>query len=136
MMIRTLCAAVTIGFLAPSAQGGDYHLTLLDTGMREYYCQITVELENRSSKPLTEISGYFYNYIGTERVGRSKGTWFMNVSPGETAVATFETPNGPCTDDVRYEFIVGACRFGQAFEDTSACASLLSFTDPLSHPDS
>lgn len=135
-MIKTLTATVMIGLITSSASGGEYHVKLLDTGMREYYCLITVELENRSSEPLTEISGYFYNYIGTERVGRSKGTWFMNVAPGESAVATFETPNGPCTQDVRYEFVVGACRFGAGFEDTSLCAKLLNFTAPLSQPGS
>ncbi len=118
--------------LGSAAQASDYHLTLVETGLREYYCQITVELENKSGEPLVEISGFFYNYIGAREVGRSKGTWFMNVASGEKAIATFETPNGPCTDDVRYEFVVGACRLEAAFEDTSVCAERISFSKPLS----
>ncbi|MEM1073164.1 MAG: hypothetical protein AAF665_16985 [Pseudomonadota bacterium] len=136
MKRHTLYATFSFLFMTATALASDFHMKLIDQGMREYYCQITVELENKSDKTLTEVSGYFYNYIGQERVGRSKGTWFMNVAPGEISSAKFETPNAPCTDEVRYEFVVGACRLGPTFEDVAVCTDLLRFTDPLGQPNS
>ncbi|MEL6205189.1 MAG: hypothetical protein AAFR47_07745 [Pseudomonadota bacterium] len=121
-----LCAVVAAG---PAT--AEYVLSLEGTGLREYYCQITVALENTSEAPLTEISGYFYNYVGDEKVGRSKGTWFMGVDPGARAEATFETPNAPCDAVERYEFVVGACRIGAGFEDVGVCAAQMRGTGPI-----
>lgn len=125
VMPSTLCLS------AAPAMAEDYHMTLIDTGKREYYCQIMVTLENKSESQLTEISGYFYSYKDGEKVGRSKGTWFMNVPAGETAEAVFETPNAPCEEVDRYEFVVGACRFGQSFEQQELCADKIHFSNPL-----
>jgi len=127
----TFGAAVLAGTLAGAAAAEDYRLKLAHTGLRDYYCQITVTLENASDAPLTEINGHFYSYVGSENVGRSKGAWFMNVAPGETAAATFETPNVPCDEVDRYEFVLGACRIGPQFEDKSACLKRLGVTAPI-----
>lgn len=128
-----LCAAFAL-FVPSVAMASDYLLSLEETGLREYYCQITVSLTNTSEDPLTEISGYFYSYVSDERVGRSKGSWFMNVQPGETAQAVFETPNAPCDEISRYDFVVGACRLGASFEDVSMCLGRFKFEKPLSAP--
>ncbi len=118
--------------LAPSvALASDYVLAIESKGLREYYCTITVSLENVSAKKLTEISGFFYSYIEDEMVGRSKGAWFMNVEPSSVQKAVFETPNAPCDDVTRYEFVVGACRFDAGFEDVSACEGRLIYKAPL-----
>lgn len=123
---------VALGLAVPSASAAqDYVLSLEGMGMREYYCQITVTLENRTAEPLTEISGFFYSYEGDMQVGRSKGAWFMGVEPDATAQATFETPNAPCHDGVRYEFVVGACRFDAGFADKAACAARIGGTGPI-----
>ena len=125
-----LIAAVSLG--ATPLHAADYTISLKDTALREYYCQITVTLENTTDAPLTEISGFFYAYIGDEQVGRSKGSWFMNVPPGGAATATFETPNAPCDEVERYEFVLGACRLqGPGFEDVATCAPLIEGADPL-----
>ncbi|MEM1129208.1 MAG: hypothetical protein AAGH83_01665 [Pseudomonadota bacterium] len=120
-----------VSMMAAGQAGAQYVLTIEGTGLREYYCQIVVSLENQSDEPLTEISGFFYNYVGEDLVGRSKGTWFMGVEPGARAEATFETPNAPCDDVDRYEFILGACRIGAEFEDKNFCAGLISGDGPI-----
>ena len=122
-LIALSCVACVLSAHIASAE--DYVLSLEGTGLREYYCQIHVTLENRSGSDLTEISGYFYNFIGSEQVGRSKGTWFLNVPAGATVTSTFETPNAPCNTVERYDFVVGACRFDISFVDKSACAALI-----------
>ncbi|MEM1429745.1 MAG: hypothetical protein AAGG09_09825 [Pseudomonadota bacterium] len=129
-MKKTLFAAL-ISLSPAMASAADYMLALKETGLREYYCTITVSLTNMSDTTLTEISGFFYSYIGGEQVGRSKGTWFMNVSPGEEIARVFETPNAPCDDVTRYEFVVGACRLGAGFEDVSVCAERIGAEPPL-----
>ena len=129
---RTFLTVPTAIFIfAAVARADDYHMTLIDTGKREYYCQIMVSLENKTESQLKEISGFFYSYMNGEEVGRSKGTWFMNVPAGQTAEAVFETPNAPCEEVDRYEFVVGACRFGQSFEDQELCATRIGFSNPL-----
>lgn len=131
-LIAVACASLGAGKAAAS----DFVLALTDTGLREYYCQIMVTLENHTDTPLTEISGFFYAYIGDEQVGRSKGSWFMNVPAEGTATATFETPNAPCDEVERYEFVLGACRIGQGFEDKAACAARITGEAPLAAPSS
>lgn len=131
MRTRSAALAIPLSFTAAAALAQDYVLTITDTGLREYYCQITVELENKTDEQLTEISGYFYSYIGTEKVGRSKGAWFMNVPPGGTATATFETPNAPCDDVERHAFMVGACRFDAGFADKAECAARIGGTGTI-----
>ncbi|MEM9971507.1 MAG: hypothetical protein AAF762_10470 [Pseudomonadota bacterium] len=108
-----------------------YKLELIETGQREYYCTATMQLTNTSDELLTEISGFFYAYAGETQVGRSKGTWFMNVAPGETAVGVFETPSAPCGKIDRYDFVVGACRFGSEFADTALCAEKITPVMPV-----
>lgn len=126
--LATTCAALLI---AGPAAANDYMLSITDTGLREYYCQLTVTLENTTDATLTEISGYFYSFIGDEQVGRSKGAWFMNVGPGDVATATFETPNAPCDQVERYEFVVGACRFDAGFAEKSECAAKIGSSGPI-----
>ncbi|MEL7203908.1 MAG: hypothetical protein AAFX07_08485 [Pseudomonadota bacterium] len=130
-MKKTLLSIIASGLLTAPALAADYKMSVTDTGLREYYCQLTVTLENTDDAPLGEISGYFYAYIGDEKVGRSKGAWFLNVDSGDTAEATFETPNAPCDTIERYEFVVGACRFEAGFEDKALCAQRIDFTAPL-----
>ena len=122
---KRLALAALCLVLPVAAAAEDYALSLEGKGLRDYYCQITVALENRTDAPLTEISGYFNSYVGDQKVGRSKGSWFLNVGPGARAEATFETPNAPCDAVEQYEFVVGACRIGTSFEDKARCAGLI-----------
>lgn len=129
--MRTLRATTLVLVGATAADAADYALELQSTGLREYYCTITVTLENRTDAPLTEISGFFYSFRGDEQVGRSKGGWFMNVPAGGIAEATFETPNAPCEEVTRYDFVVGACRIGPDFEDKALCAERVLGVAPI-----
>ncbi|MEM0937101.1 MAG: hypothetical protein AAF865_13985 [Pseudomonadota bacterium] len=122
-MWKGVSTALALSALAGPGMAADYMLSIVDKGLREYYCQITVTLENTTDEELIEISGFFYSFVGEEEVGRSKGAWFMNVPAGEMATATFETPNAPCDKVETYQFIVGACRFGPSFADKSECAA-------------
>jgi hypothetical protein len=118
--------------LTPAPALADWTLELLETGQREYYCTGTVRLTNEGDAPLTELSGFFLIHLGGERVGRSKGTWFMDVAPGGTAQAVFETPNAPCDEADRWEFTVGACRLETGgFADKAACAARIDARAPL-----
>ena len=128
---RRLAAIAFCIALPVAAAAEDYVLSLEGTGLREYYCQITVSLENQTDAPLTEISGYVNSYVGAEKVGRSKGSWFMGIAPGARAEATFETPDAPCDAVERYEFVVGACRIGARFEDQDHCAGLMGGTGQI-----
>lgn len=127
--MRPALCLVALMFATPAS--AEYKLALIDTGMRDYYCTITVELTNTSSAPLTEINAFFLNYVGDKLVGRSKGSSFMNVAPGATALAMFETPNAPCTEVESYQPVIGACRLGVAFEDKSVCVEKLALDAPF-----
>lgn len=109
----------------------DYKLNLTETGLRDYYCTITVTLTNETDAALTEVNGFFLSFVEEEQVGRSKGSSFMNVPPGGIATAIFETPNAPCDDVTRYDFVIGACRVGAGFEDRSVCAERMAMEPPF-----
>ncbi|MEL7213706.1 MAG: hypothetical protein AAGK92_13670 [Pseudomonadota bacterium] len=128
--LRQLTAATLCATLATSA-AADYTLTLQDTGMRSYYCTITVSLTNTTDAPLTEVNGHFFSFLGDEQVGRSKGASFLNLAPGASAQAVFETPNAPCDEVTSYRFIIGACRIDSSFIDKAECATLIDATDPI-----
>ncbi|MEM8581736.1 MAG: hypothetical protein AAGA38_16595 [Pseudomonadota bacterium] len=121
-------ALVYIALIATPAVlvAGEMELTLGEIGLREYYCTHEMTLNNQSQTAVMEVSGHFNFYIGEEQVGRSKGTWFMNIAPGESKTATFETPNAPCNDVERYEFVVGACRVtGPGFDPVEKCSAMI-----------
>ncbi|MGD1883904.1 MAG: hypothetical protein ACFB11_16550 [Paracoccaceae bacterium] len=132
-MIRPTKAALAfgIGMVIASPVRADYKLDLVETGLREYYCTITVMLTNNSDQPLTEINGYFLSYVGDMQVGRSKGNSFLNMEPGGSTEAIFETPNAPCDDVTRYDFVIGACRIGSGFEDRSVCLNRIDLETPF-----
>ncbi|WP_424970717.1 hypothetical protein [Dinoroseobacter sp. S76] len=118
--------------LPATAAWAEFDLALGEIGKREYYCTAQMTLTNTGPDPVMEVSGHFYLYVGAERVGRSKGTWFMNIAPGASATAVFETPNAPCEAVDRYEFVVGACRLdGPGFDPVSACSAQIKGQGPI-----
>ena len=78
------------------------------------------------------MNGHFFSFLGDEHVGRSKGASFLNLAPGDSAEAVFETPNAPCDDVTSYRFVIGACRIESSFIDKAECAGLIDSTDPIS----
>ena len=135
-MIRLLPAMAAAGALSVgAAYAADYRMTLTDIGKRDYYCTITVTLDNLSVVTLQDLNGFFLSYVGETESGRSKGASFLNVEPGGSATAVFETPNAPCsadtTDVTSYRFFVGACRINNAFADQAQCAAAIEVTAPI-----
>ncbi|MEL6807883.1 MAG: hypothetical protein AAFO97_08885 [Pseudomonadota bacterium] len=134
-----ICRWVIGAVLCATSAAADYRLALTDLGKREYYCTITVELTNEGDTALTEINAFFLNFIGDKQVGRSKGASFMNVAPGTTASAVFETPNAPCTDTETqvesYQMIIGACRIDGSFQNKSVCAERVILEAPFASID-
>lgn len=82
--VRPLLTAAATLLLTGTALA-DYRMTLQETGMLDYYCSITVSLENLSDEPLAEINGHFFSYVGEEEVGRSRGALFLDMLPGAAA---------------------------------------------------
>ncbi|MEM9524036.1 MAG: hypothetical protein AAF982_08595 [Pseudomonadota bacterium] len=111
----------------------DYRLDLVGTGLRDYYCTITVTLTNETNAPVTEINGYFLSFVGGKQVGRSKGSSFLNIAPDGTGSTIFETPNAPCDDVTRYEFVVNACRFDSEFAKRTECTMRIDAVAPLTN---
>jgi len=131
MQQAVLGFTLTGALIAAPLMAQDYVLKLTGTGIRDYYCRITVRLENRTDAALGEIAGHFHSYIGRELVGRSRGDWFMNVPSKGAAETTFETPNAPCKNVERYEFVISACRINAALEDRTACVARITVIAPI-----
>ena len=114
-----------------AAQSAEYTMKLTETGLRDYYCTITVEMTNDSTETVADVNGVFFSYVDDEQVGRSKGASFRNMEPGGVAQATFETPNAPCDDVTSYRFVVGACLIGRSFMDKGECAARIVVEPPI-----
>ncbi|MFQ6548983.1 hypothetical protein AADZ90_013585 [Aestuariibius sp. 2305UL40-4] len=127
--------AVMAAVLLPAPALAEYRLDLTETGMRDYYCTITVALTNGGAEALTEVNAYFLSFVGDRQVGRSKGASFRDVPAGGTAEAVFETPNAPCEDVTAYHMVIGACRIGQGFEDKAVCAGRMDLEAPFASVD-
>ncbi|MEM9441755.1 MAG: hypothetical protein AAGA73_15020 [Pseudomonadota bacterium] len=130
-MNRTAAFTVAMLFMANPAFAADYRMSLIETGKRDYYCTITVQVENMSEEVLADLNGHFISVKDDEDVGRSKGASFLNVEPGAISVAEFETPNAPCNEVNGYRFLVGACRVGTSFMDQGECAGRIQPDPPI-----
>jgi len=126
-----MAAVIPAWVIAGSAWADGYTLALKETGKRDYYCTVTIALTNETAEPLTEINAFFLNFIGDTQVGRSKGASFLNVGPGETATATFETPNAPCAEVDSYHMVIGACRLGIGFDEKAVCVERMRLDPPF-----
>ncbi|MEM8949957.1 MAG: hypothetical protein AAGC99_11565 [Pseudomonadota bacterium] len=124
-------SAVTTLYLADLAWAADYKMTLIETGKRDYYCTVTLQIENTSEEALADLNGHLISLVDADDVGRSKGGSFLNVTPGATASAEFETPNAPCDQITGYRFLVGACRVGTSFMDQGDCAERIETETPI-----
>lgn len=131
-MQKQVCAIAVCFAASTQAFASSFELSLGEIGLREYYCTAEMTLTNTGDTPVLEVSGHFHLYIGDDEVGRSKGTWFMNIEPGASVTAVFETPNAPCNDVERYEFVVGACRLdGPGFDPVQTCAERITGQGPI-----
>ncbi|MEO1200584.1 MAG: hypothetical protein AAFX39_15355 [Pseudomonadota bacterium] len=114
--------AVTSGAVAQTA---DYSLSVVETGQRDYYCTVTLRLDNASDGTVNDLNGSVVLLAGDEAVGQSRASSFLNVGPGETGERLFEAPNAPCAEVTEYRFDVNSCRIDGSFRDASECATRL-----------
>ena len=130
-MRRLLFAIVGIAASAASANAADIRMSVVETGIRSYYCTMTVRLENGTADTVNDLNGYFVLYAGADQVGQSRANSFLDVAPGATSEAIFEAPNAPCAEITGVSFVVGACRIDRSFRDRVTCASRLETTSPI-----
>ncbi|MEM1400229.1 MAG: hypothetical protein AAGF58_10125 [Pseudomonadota bacterium] len=132
--MRPMIAFITlIAMAAPAsaAAAADYRLSLIDAGVRDYYCTFTVQLENSSAEALDDLNGYFVLLAAEEPVGETRSSSLINTSAGGTAEAVFEAPNAPCETIDGLQFVVSACRVGPSFLDQADCAANMETSAPI-----
>ena len=130
--MRPLAAATLFALgISVSAEAADYRLTVVDTGVRDYYCTLTARLENGSAETLDDLNGFFVLLVGEDQVGQSWASSFLNTAPGGSTEVAFEAPNAPCADVTGLRFVVGACRIGPSFIDRADCAARLETVTPI-----
>ena len=130
--ILTSLAALGFGLgLCGPAVAADYRLTLVETGTRDYYCTMTVMLENRAAITINDVNGRFNLLVGETVVGRTHPSSFWGVDPGTASTRVFESPSAPCAEVDGYVFIVGACRTDGTFQDPGDCAGSIETGAPI-----
>ena len=130
-MRRALFAMLGILALAGHAEAADFRMSVIETGVRSYYCTMTVRLENGAADTVNDLNGYFVLYAGNDQVGQSRASSFLDVAPGATSDAIFEAPNAPCSEITDVSFVVSACRIDQSFRDRADCVGRLETTPPI-----
>ena len=133
------CAVLAVASTgAPAQTGGESSgagmtLALTATGLRDYYCTVTLTLTLTLrgdeavavAVAVAEVNGHLVSEVEGERVGRSRGASFLDLSPGGRAEAVFETPDAPCEAVTAYRFVVGACLGEAGFLDRDECAAAI-----------
>ena len=130
-MRRRLFAMLGVLASAASAEAADFRISVVETGVRSYYCTMTVRLENGAADTVNDLNGYFVLYAGDDQVGQSRASSFINVAPGAAADTVFEAPNAPCAEITGVSFVVGACRIDRSFHDRVDCAGRLETMLPI-----
>lgn len=108
-----------------------YRIALIETGKRDDYYAITVQIRNQSNEPPADLNGHFVSLVRAEGIGRNKGASFLNVGPSTTALTDFEPPNAPCREATGYRFLVCACRIGLPFMDQDDCGNRIQPETPI-----
>ena len=124
-------AALAMLLCSTAAMASDFRLSVVDSGLRDYYCTTTVRLENLSDSSLDDLNGFVLLLAGDEVLGQSRSSSFFGLGPGEVGDVTFDTPSAPCADVNGYRFVVGACRIDQSFQDRADCAGRLETLTPI-----
>lgn len=129
----TVLALLTLApmAVAPSALADDLRLSVVDTGVRDYYCTTTVRLENAGAETVNDLNGFLVLLAGEAEVGQSRASSFFALDPGAVADVTFDAPNAPCADVTGLRFVVGACRIDQSFRDQADCAARIAPVAPI-----
>ncbi len=123
-----LLAALT---LTATALADDLRLSVVETGVRDYYCTTTLRLENSGTGTLNDINGFLVLLEDDSEIGRSWAASFFAIDPGGSADITFDAPNAPCDAVTDLRFVVGACRIDQAFQDQTDCAARIDPVAPI-----
>ena len=129
--MRQIVAFISIFGFAMPAIAAEYRMSLVETGVRDYYCTYTVRLENSGPEPLNDLNGYFVLLDENEPVGESRSSSLLNAASGEVTETVFEAPNAPCDSVNGLQFVVSACRVGQSFRNQADCAANLETVSPI-----
>lgn len=124
-------AGIALAGIALPATAADYRMSLIETGVRDYYCTFTTQLDNQSSEMLDDLNGYFVLSSGDDDVGESRSSSFLNTGSGSSTEVVFEAPNAPCGEIDSLRFVVTACRIGPSFLDQTDCAARLETVMPI-----
>ena len=128
IVIGMACATNTPVAAADDAR---YRLSVVEAGMRDYYCALTVRLENLTETEIDDVNGSFVLFRGDEAIAEGRSASFTGIAPGSAGEATFLAPNEPCDEIDGYAFRVGACRIGGAFENRTECAGWFEADAPI-----
>lgn len=126
-----LALTLVAGAAAALADEAPFRLSVVETGMRDYYCTVTVRLENRGAQVVDDVNGHFVLYSGEDEVGEGRSASFLGVAAGGEGEAVFLAPNAPCDTIDGYAFRVGACRIAGSFENRAECASWFEADTPI-----
>ena len=116
---------------AATALADDLRLSVVETGVRDYYCTTTLRLENSGTETLNDLNGFLVLIGDGAEIGRSRAASFFAVDPGGSADITFDAPNAPCDAVTDLRFVVGACRIDQSFRDQADCATRIDPVAPI-----
>lgn len=131
MRTPLLIAAAMSMATAAHTDAVELHLSLIETGTRDYYCTAKLQLKNASDVTVNDINGSLRLFDGRTAVAESRSNSFWNVAPGAKAEIVFETPDGPCAEIGAYNFVVGACRIDGSFLDQADCVAQINASEPI-----
>ncbi|NBB82136.1 MAG: hypothetical protein GVY28_01895 [Alphaproteobacteria bacterium] len=113
------------------AMAADYRVSLVDAGMRDYYCTTTIAIENISDAPLVGINTFVDLMSADGLINTSRGVMAGPVAPGEAVQMTMDAPNEPCADIESYVLVVGSCQIENGFRNRDDCAAAFETIEPF-----
>lgn len=127
-----IIALAVAGLALPlPAWAADYRVSLVEAGIRDYYCTTTIEIENLSDGSLVGINT-FIDLVGPEGlINTSRGVMAGPIEPGDVLQMRMDAPNEPCGDIESYVLVVGTCQTDSGFRDRHDCAAAFETVDPI-----
>ncbi len=129
-LARVIASLAGLGLAGP-LHAAEFRLSVADTGSRDYYCTVSVTVENGTAARLDDLNGVFDLLAGGGRVGSTRAGSFFAVAPGAAMTATFESPDAPCADIDGYRFLINSCRIDGQFLAADQCAGRITVVAPI-----
>jgi hypothetical protein len=143
-----MTAAIRLGLLATAkasvlamaalslvgvAAAADYRVSLVEAGVRDYYCTTTIEIENLSDAPLIGINSFVDLHGADGLINTSRGGLAGPTAPGEAVQMTMDAPNEPCSEIESYVLVVGTCQKEAGFRNRNDCAAAFETVEPITN---